>query len=229
MARQPRASADGIVFHALNRGNCRMALFEKSGDFLAFLKLLEEGRRRVGMRILGYCLMSNHWHLVLWPRRKEDLSTFIQWISTTHVRRWREHRRSVGEGHLYQGRFKSFPVESDRHLLTVLRYVEANPLRARLVKRAEAWPWSSLAPAPAAHVELAPWPIDRPHDWAERVNTPATEAEMAGVRLSVKRGQPCGDSKWVEKVAARLGLESTLRNPWRPKSEKTGGRESGDK
>ena len=126
MARAPRNAIDGGIYHVLNRGNCRMDIFSKPGDFQSFLKLLEEGRRHHGMRILGYCLMDNHWHLVLWPRHGRDLSRFMAWVSTTHVRRWREHRRSAGEGHLYQGRFKSFLIQDDRHFLTVLRYVEAD-------------------------------------------------------------------------------------------------------
>src|SRR5947209_20451824 len=113
MARQARKPVGGGIYHVLNRGNCRMGIFEKDGDFAAFLKLLEEGRVRSGMRVLGYCLMDNHWHLVLWPRKGEDLSRFRGWVSTTHVRRWREHRGNSGEGHLYQGRFKSFLVQDD--------------------------------------------------------------------------------------------------------------------
>jgi putative transposase len=221
MARRPRSSAGGVVFHVLNRGNCRLNIFGKAGDFLAFLKILEEGRKRTRMRILGYCLMGNHWHLVVWPRRAKDLSTFMQWITSTHVRRWREHRRNVGEGHLYQGRFKSFPVQSDPSLLNVLRYVEANPLRAKLVERAEAWRWSSLTNYEGdAPVTLTPWPIDRPEDWVERVNTPAETSETDKLRRCINRGQPFGEPKWVQKTVVRLGLQSTLRDPWRPKKRK---------
>jgi len=201
----------------LNRGNCRLDIFEKPGDFSAFVKILEQGRQRTGMRILGYCLMSNHWHLVLWPKRTEDLSTFMQWISSTHVRRWREHRGKVGEGHLYQGRFKSFPIQADGHLLTVLRYVEANPLRAKLVKRAEAWPWSSLSSAGTTPLMLTPWPLHRPQDWSDRVNGSANASEIEALRQCINRGRPWGQSSWIERTAVRLGLQSTLRNPWRPK------------
>ena len=145
----------------MNRGNCRMDVFQKPGDFAAFVTILEEGRQRVKMRILAYCLMNNHWHIVLWPRKAGDLSKFVQWISSTHVRRWREHRANVGEGHLYQGRFKAFPVQSDPHLLGVFGYVEANPLRARMVRRAQDWQWSSLgggAGVDGKRVQLAQWP-----------------------------------------------------------------------
>src|SRR5437762_13864380 len=134
MARAARNALGGVVYHVLNRGNCRMKIFVKDGDFVAFLKLLEEGRKRSGIRILGFVLMDNHWHLVVWPRRDAELSRFVQWVTTTHVRRWREHRNNSGEGRLYQGRFKSFAVQSYEHWLTVLRYVWGNPLRSKWVK-----------------------------------------------------------------------------------------------
>jgi putative transposase len=222
MARRARSSAGGEVFHVLNRGNCRMNIFTKPGDYAAFIKILEEGRRRTDMRVLAYCLMSNHWHLVLWPRRAEDLSRFMQWISTTHVRRWREQRDKVGEGHLYQGRFKSFPVQDDHHLLTVMRYAEANPLRAKMVEKAEAWRWSSLGRGTArdgTRLELEPWPVNRPADWLATVNEPISSPQLEKLRLSVNRGQPYGSDPWTVKIARRLGIESSLRNPWRPKKE----------
>ena len=91
------------------------------------------------MRLLAYCVMPNHWHLVLWPREDGDLSTFVGWLTLTHTQRWHAHRHSVGSGHVYQGRFKSFLVESDEHLWTVCRYVERNAFRAGLCERAEQW------------------------------------------------------------------------------------------
>ena len=220
MARQPRSAIDGGVYHVLNRGNCRMDIFTKPGDFQSFLKLLEEGRRRLDMRILGYCLMDNHWHMVLWPRRGADLSRFIGWVSTTHVRRWREHRGTAGEGHLYQGRFKSFLVQDDHHFLTVMRYVEANPLRAGMVRRAEDWPWSSLGGAAGSDqtkVRLCNWPVDRPASWNERVNQPLDAATVGRLHASIARSRPFGDDRWTARVARRYGLESTLRDPWRPR------------
>jgi putative transposase len=96
------------------------------------------------MRLLSYCLMPNHWHLVLWPRADGELSDFGHWLTLTHTQRWHAHYHNVGTGHLYQGRFKSFPVARDEHFLQLCRYVERNPLRAGLVRRAEAWQWGSL-------------------------------------------------------------------------------------
>jgi putative transposase len=174
------------------------------------------------MRILGYCLMDNHWHLVLWPRRGKDLSNFVAWVCTTHVRRWREHRGG-GEGHLYQGRYKSFLVQEDRHFLTLLRYVESNPLRAKMVRRAEDWPWSSLGRAAGRggmKVELEEWPVERPRGWKSLVNEKLEEKEIERVRVSIKRGRPLGDEQWMGRVVKRLGLETTMRDPWRPSKKK---------
>jgi putative transposase len=220
MARAPRNAADDLIYHVLNRGNCRMNIFEKDGDFKSFIKLLEEGRQRMGMRVLGYCLMGNHWHLVLWPRRAKDLSRFIGWVCTTHVRRWRAHRRNAGEGHVYQGRFKSFAVQDDAHFLTLMRYVEANPLRAGMVTRAQAWPWSSLTGAPGADgvkVQLTPWPVARPDNWADIVNRAMDGESLGHVQTSLKRNRPFGGPMWTTRTAARLNLQTTMRDPWRPK------------
>src|SRR5947207_7985249 len=126
MPRRVRVSTGGLAFHVLNRAVGRATLFRKDADHLAFEKVLSEVHGRIPVRLLGYCLMPNHWHLVLWPRADGELSKFMHWLTMTHTQRWRHLRRLVGLGPLYQGRFKSFPVQTDGHLLTVLRYVERN-------------------------------------------------------------------------------------------------------
>jgi putative transposase len=220
MPRRPRSIPDDSIVHVLNRGNCRMDIFTKPGDFASFIKLIEEARRRFDMRILGYILMDNHWHFALWPRRGKDLSRFMQWLTTTHVRRWREHRRNSGQGHLYQGRFKTFIVQADEHFLALMAYIESNARRAGIVNLAEDWPWSSLrntAGADGVRVQLTPWPMDRPRDWARRVNRALDEKMIEQLRLSLARGRPFGDEKWTESMIKRLGLQSTVRDPWRPR------------
>lgn len=218
MARRARSVYGGEIYHVLNRGNCRMRIFHKRADYLAFMRLLEQGRQRTGIRILAYCLLPNHWHLVLWPRKAADLAAFVGWVSNTHVRRWRQHRHSVGEGHLYQGRFKSLPAQ-EKGLHEVLRYVEGNPRRAKLVARAEDWPYSSLYAGehrPEDRVELTPWPLPRPQDWARRVNEPIAAEELNRLRLHLLRDRPYGDAEWVAAAAKRMGLEWTLRDRGRP-------------
>jgi len=209
-----------MVFHVLNRGVARMQVFEKAGDFQAFEQVLCEALSEAPMRICAYCLMPNHWHLLAWPERDGDLARFMQRLTITHVRRWQEHRHFVGLGHVYQARYKSFPVEEDDHFLAVARYVERNALRANLVVRAEEWRWSSLWRRCQGSSEekavLTAWPVDEPADWVERVNRADNGKELEGLRRSVQRGRPYGAPEWQRQVAKRLGLESAYRSAGRP-------------
>jgi putative transposase len=209
-----------MLFHVLNRGVGRMRMFLKDADFEAFERTIEKTLESCPMRICAYCLLSNHWHFVLWPERDGDLGAFMQKLTITHVRNWQENRRRVGYGHLYQGRYKSFPLESDEHFYQVMRYVERNALRANLVRRAEDWRWSSLWRRVHGAADdrrwLSGWPLPRPRDWADLVNQPQTEAELEAIRRSVRRGQPYGQDYWVKSIAQQLGLESTLRSRGRP-------------
>ena len=173
------------------------------------------------MRVLGLCLMPNHWHLLLWPREDGDLSRFMLRACTTHVRRAFAHRHDRSGGHLYQGRFKSFPVQDDRHLLTVLRYVEANPLRSKLARSAHGWRWSSAAlrrSDKAAPGLLDKLPLRLPADWGKIVEARCPNDELEAVRTSVKRGRPFGDAMWVARTADRLALGHTLRDRGRPRN-----------
>jgi putative transposase len=224
MPRSLRNTPGGYVYHVLNRAVARADMFKSDGDFAAFERVLGEAVGRFEMRLLGYCLMSNHWHLVLWPRKDGQLSGFMQWLSVTHMRRWHASHGTTGTGPLYQGRFKSFPVQSDEHLLMVLRYVERNALRAGMVRNAENWRWNSLWRRMHDQCEgwlmaMADWPVDAPRDWGRVVNTAQTDAELWAVRQSITRNRPMGDDRWTRRTAGKLKLESSLRDPWRPKKK----------
>lgn len=200
-----------------------MTLFEKEGDYEAFQRVLEEAWQRVPIRILDYVVMPNHWHFVVWPETDEQTSEFFYWLALTHTMRWHAHHQTSGTGHLYQGRFKSFPVQEDDHLYSVLRYVERNPLRSKHVRRAENWRWGSAwlrsqTKTPASNL-LSCWPVPRPRKWLDHVHEPQTEAELAALRRCVQRGTPYGSDTWITNAAARLGLEFTLRPRGRPKKE----------
>jgi putative transposase len=154
----------GGVFHVLNRGNARSQIFERDRDYEALERVMVETADRIAVRILAYCIMPNHWHMVLWPTRDGELGQFVQRMTTTHVRRWHLYRQTVGTGHLYQGTYKSFPIQDDDHFLTVCRYVEQNSLRAGLVAKAEDWRWSSLGlervdTANKRGLKLTEWPV----------------------------------------------------------------------
>ena len=221
MPRTARVAPGGVIFHVLNRGNAREEIFHDDGDYAAMEQILGETQEHIAVRILGYCLMPNHWHLVLWPTGDGDLGRFMQRLTTTHVRRWHLHRGSVGSGHLYQGTYKSFPIQSDGHLYTVLRYVERNPVRPTLVARAEEWRWSSLwrrlhAERNADGPVLSTWPVARPADWLTRVNRELTKKDREAIQASLVRGRPFGGAIWQKRTAQRLGLESTFRPRGRP-------------
>jgi len=222
MPRTARIAPGGMVFHVLNRANNRAAIFKKDEDYLTFLRVLRDIQEKKPMRILAYCLMPNHWHLLLRPHRDGELGAFMQAITTTHVRRWRLHRGRVGEGHLYQGVYKSFPVQNDDPFYTVCRYVEGNALRAQLVRRAEDWRWGSLWQRRQRgwledYPLLHDWPLPRPRNWAALVNRAPTQAELEALQTAVIRGRPLGSESWQRRTAKRLGLESTFRPRGRPK------------
>lgn len=221
MPRTARAAVGGICYHVINRGNARMKVFHNDEDYAAFVELLARANERVNMRLPAFCLMPNHFHLVLWPRKDEDLGRYMQWLLTSHVRRYHRQRRGRSSGHVWQGRFKAFPIQQDAHMLIVMRYVERNPLRAGLVSRAESWRWSSAWRGLPAHAEelLDAGPVDRPRDWLRRLNSAQTDAEEAALRQSVNRGAPFGDGNWVTRTARRLGLEATTRPRGRPRLE----------
>ncbi len=222
MPRHPRAAPGGYVYHCLNRAVARLPLFQKDGDYDAFERVLKMALERHPIRMLAYCIMPNHWHFALGPERDGQLTDCLRWLTHTHTQRWHAHYHTSGTGHLYQGRFKSFPIEADDHLDTVLRYVERNPLRANLVTQAEQWRWSSLhqrvGKGPLRSF-LHPWPVPLPRDWLQRVQRPETEAELEAVRRAVQKGQPFGSEAWQGGTAANLGLEFTFRQRGRPKKE----------
>jgi putative transposase len=230
MARPPRNIQAGTCYHVFNRGNGRARLFHKPADYDAFVAILAEGLKRYDITLLAWCLMPNHWHLVLVPRRAEHLAGFIRWISITHVRRRHEYvgaqqekdgvAQAAPTGHIYQGRYKCFPAERDEtHFLSLCRYVENNARRARLVKRAEDWAWSSVSQrehklgAPA----LGEWPVDRPSDWLDVVNAVIPPETLHELRQSITRDRPFGSAAWVKNTARRLGLEQTLHPRGRPR------------
>jgi putative transposase len=225
MPRRARTIVGGYAYHVLNRANGRLRLFKKQADFAAFEQVLAEAFERVPLRILGYTLMGNHWHFVVWPRPRQhqQVSDFFRWLSVTHAQRWHAHHGTSGMGHVYQGRFKSFPIAADEHLLAVLRYVERNPLRAGLVTRAEEWRWGSLYRRTQGTAEqqslLAESPAPLGRHWCEHVNQPQSEAELEAIQRSVARGQPFGGDAWRAKVTRQLGLESTFRQRGRPRKQ----------
>jgi putative transposase len=230
MPRSARIAPGGLIYHVLNRAVAKMFILGTDKDRSAFLNVLAEACGKwPDVRLLGWCLMSSHWHLILWPKHDGELKLFMHWLTLTHASRWRTSRRTIGYGPLYQGRYKSFAIEKDEHYLTVLRYVERNPLRAKRVTRAEVWAWSSLwvregdrsagrtsSRVPDLSPFLQPGPVELPGDWVEEVNRPQTAIEEEAMLICIRRSRPYGDEAFQKRTAKRLGLASCFRDPGRP-------------
>ena len=224
MPRGARVAPGGLVYHVLNRSVAGLSLFRKEKDYEAFERIMIEAHALHPTRVLAWCVMRNHWHFVVWPREEGEITAHFRWLAHTHAMRWHVAHNTVGRGHLYQGRFKCFPVEDDEHLLTACRYVERNALTARVVERAEDWRWGSLwarrhGSEPLRAI-LSEWPIARPGDWIRLVNKPMTDKEAEGIRTCITRNRPFGSEAWQDRQAEQLGLLHTLRDEGRPKAIK---------
>ncbi len=196
MGRAPQIDLGGYVYHVINRANGRVQIFNTNTDYQDFEYLLNEIRETYGMRILGYVIMPNHWHLLLYPREDGDLSKSLQWLGTAHARRHHTRNETIGNGHLYQGRYKSFLVESDSHLLSVLKYIERNPVRAKLCKRAEDWQWGSARRRKQGGEFvrlLSELPTELSGDYWRWIHTPDSITELEEIRNSVNRGVAYGE------------------------------------
>ena len=218
MPRTARASRGGVCHHVMSRANRREVVFHDATDYMAFEDSMRRACDRLSMRILAWCLMPTHFHLVLNPYDDGDLGRWMHRLLTRHVQRHR--RRYDTEGRIWQGRFKAPPIQQDNHLLTVLRYVERNPLRAGLVKRAEDWPWSSLPRRIYALPDdlLSPSPVPLPENWIDFVNQPLTASELEEVRRCTRREIPYGDPAWTKGTAERLTLNAAPRRRGRPRA-----------
>jgi putative transposase len=198
-----------------------MQIFRKDEDYQAFEKLLAEAKEKYPMRILSYCLMPNHWHLLLYPQGNEDMPRYMRWLGLTHTQRWHAAHKTIGYGHIYQGRYKSFPVQTDEHFLQVSRYIERNPLRAKLVKRAEDWRWSSLWLRREGNKKqrkmLSAWPVPPGRNYLKWVNESQPKEEIEVIRYAIKRGRPYGGEEWIYNTAKELNLESTVNPLGRPR------------
>lgn len=217
MPRALRPLGDGLVYHAMNRGNNRAAIFFAARDYLTFLKSLAQTQKRYPFQLFGYCLMTNHFHLLLRPEPGQSISRIMQSLSVAHT--WHYHKAQGTVGHIWQGRFKSPVIEEDNHALVVLRYVEGNPLRAGMVSDLASYPWSSyrvhgmgasdplLTPLPV-WATLAKDEVKRQAYWREWLHTPLSEAEFSAVRRSVLSGRPFADQLPVHRP-----YHSSRRNP----------------
>ena len=228
MGRLPRTIDDGLVYHALKRGNNRSDVFGDDANRVAFLQALANTKDRYPFRLLGYCLMTNHFHLLLRPEAGQLISRILQSLTVAHT--WRYDTRHHTSGHVWQGRFKSPVIQDDAHLLVVLRYIEANPLRAKMVSDPAEYRWSSYSYHGLGRDDplLSPFPeweesgrmeAERRRRRRAKVRSMQSEVELTKVRGSLRNGQPFGTSEWTERMAERLNIELISRPKGRPRKK----------
>jgi putative transposase len=220
MPRQPRIDIGGEIYHIINRSNARVKIFDNDKDFQLFEKLLQDAQEITDMRILAYCIMPNHFHLVLYPHNDGDLQEFMKWLTNAHTRKYHVQHKTIGSGHLYQGRYKSFLDQTDSYLLQLLKYVEQNALRAKLVTKAEDWKYSSLWRRKQGTVQqkklLSKWPIDTPQNYLMWVNEQDDDM-IEEIRGCISKGKPFGDIDWTLSTIDKYELFSTTRGSGRPR------------
>lgn len=218
MPRPPRSIHAGCCYHVINRGNNRATVFHRAGDYSAFINLIRDAQERIPLDLFAACLMPNHFHFVVRSRLAGDVCAWVHWLLTTHSHRY--HLTYGTSGRVWQGRYKAFPIEQDAHLVTVLRYVERNPVRAGLVVRARDWRWGSAAwrhgpVARGALVHRPPVPL--PRDWDDYVDEPQTPQEVECVRTCVKGQRAYGGDAWIASAPECQGWSSAAgRRKGRP-------------
>lgn len=221
MPRLARVDIGNEIYHVINRANGRMQIFDSPSDYQLFEQLILEAQELTDMQVIAYILMPNHWHLVLWPRKDGDLARFMHRLCNTHTRRVHTSTGTVGSGHLYQGRYKSFLVDTDSYLLSLIKYVERNPVRARLTKKCEDWQWGSawrrIHDTAQQKKLLCISPTDIPSDYLYWINTTDKPEELERIRTSVNKGIPYGRDTWVSAMVSRYHLEHTRRGAGRPR------------
>ena len=215
MARLARVVVPGIAHHVTQRGNRRMETFFSADDYRLYRSLLAEHCARAGVSVWAYCLMPNHVHLILVPDHEDGLR---QALGEAHRRYTRQiNFREGWRGHLWQERFHSFPMD-EKHLAAAVRYVELNPVRARLAEDAADWPWSSAQ----AHIKgrddglvrVAPM-LDRFGNWPAFLREEPDKQELETLRQHQRTGRPLGGGEFIERLETTLGRRLKLERAGR--------------
>jgi putative transposase len=219
MSRPHRLLPAGFVYHIINRANEGARMFASGKDFDSFLDMVRETSRRIAMRICAFCLMPTHWHFVMWPSEDGAVSAYVHYLSTLHAVNYRRLHGRIGRGHVYQGRFRSFPVEGSHYYYNLVKYVESNARRSGLVERAEGWRWSSLHDRANGSSLVTPGPLVLPSNWIDIVNASPRRDELESLRACTRSGLPYGSPLWISEAAAAQGFAPALRPSGRPRRE----------
>jgi putative transposase len=219
MPRAARNVNDGFFYHVLNRGNGKQTIFHKDKDFEVFLELMKKAKEMFPVNIFAYCLMPNHYHFLVSPPCAKNLSKWAHWFTSVHAVRYHHHHQT--SGHIWQGRFKNFLVQGDDHFISVLRYVEGNPVRASLVNSALEWLWSShryrYGPQTSSLIDQLSLPL--PQNWGEFVNQTMKPHELKDIRKCITHSLPFGDDEWKQKISEKYGIKCYPKKAGRPKKK----------
>ena len=213
MARIPRVELVGFPHHVTQRGNRRLQTFYSNADYRAYLGLMTEAKKKAGVSIWAYCLMPNHVHYVVVPEGRGGLARLMQHSHRRYA--WRVNRRMQWEGHLWQSRFYSCPMDEE-HLMATVRYVELNPVRAGLCSDPGEWPWSSVH----AHyrgdddalVDVKPM-LNRVSEWSAYLSECSPVDLIKTIRENVLSGRPAGDDAFVSMAEKSFGKRLRRRKP----------------
>jgi putative transposase len=207
MPRRRLFGTGGVVFHVMNRSAKQLPLFECPSDFRLFVDVLVAAGMRCSMRLLEYCVMSNHFHLLLWPYGDNDLTRYLQWATGVHGQRWRRARRSTGKGAVYQGRYRWVGIQDAVHYDNARRYILQNPVRAGLVENADDWPWSSASSdAGVPRPTLTPPPFEP----LTALESPLDGHSVERIRSSLRASQSLGPAAWSHALEVESWLKGVL-------------------
>jgi putative transposase len=220
MPRAARVDVGDNFYHVINRAIMRLPIFTNDEEYLHFEKLIKEAVAEVDVEIIAYTIMPNHWHFLIRTKNDGDLGLFMHRLTSTHTRQVKVKTGTVGTGPIYQGRYKSFIIENGRYLSAVFKYIERNPVRAKLVERVEDWRWGSAWRRFRGSFKqkelLSDLPMSIFDDYPAWINVAESIDEVEGVRKSVNKNAPYGSESWLEKTVIQFNLQMTLRNPGRP-------------
>ena len=226
MPRVARIVITDVAHHVTQRGNGRQYILASDAERAVYLDLLWRGLRKREIAVLGYCLMSNHVHMIAIPHRPEDLAETLQRVHGRYAGYW--NSAHAGSGHVWQGRFYSCPMDTG-HMWTALRYAELNPVRARMVDKAVDWPWSSAATHcgmadPGVGLEMTTWRKQWSETtWRKFLQEGESESELRVIRRCTQTGRPLGPDRFIHALEERTGRRLTPAPPGRPR--KTAGQE----
>ena len=202
MARRPRRIPGTHPLHICNRSAGQITICQSAAEYIQFETCLKEMLEKFPLRLFAFCIMPNHWHLLLEGDTGQDVIKGMHWLGTTHAVRHRKDTGSIGRGAVYQNRFRAYPIQRNGAFYRVAHYIERNPVEASLCRSPDEWPWSSASPGKTAALALSDWPVSKPKNWIETIQKPQDELVLNEIQNHEILQRPLGDPEWVASFQA---------------------------